>query len=125
MRTCRECGKPVLFAIVSNRQGKPPSRMPLDPRPDPAGNVACYRDGTGAMVGRVLGKGEEKTGYERMWMPHFATCARRQKAAPQPEGVTGLDEWKRARAEHGKGQRNRRGRRPGGQRYLGYTRPPS
>jgi hypothetical protein len=128
MSYCRECQQPILFAVVSNKQGKPPSRMPLNHKPDPAGNVACYRDGTGTMVGRVLGKGQERVGYERVYMPHFATCAKRagkasaNMPADMPPGVTGLDEWKRARTEQAKGRRNRRGRPAGGQRYLGFTR---
>lgn len=124
MSTCRECQQPILFAVVSNREGRAPSRMPLDPRPDPAGNVACYRDGTGRLLGRVLGKGQERAGYERVYMPHFATCPARQKPAEPPPGVTGLEEWKRARSAHAKAQRNGRGLRRGVQQYLGFRRNP-
>lgn len=105
-RPCEKCKRPIGFALVSNREGRPPSRMPLDPQPDPAGNVAVYRDGSGTLVGRVLGKDGRPLGYERLMMPHFATCpvllagqAAKQAAhddtRSMPEGVVSLSEWKR------------------------------
>ena len=114
MGYCRECRQPILFATVTNKEGRPPSRMPLDPDPDPAGNVAVYRDETRRLVGRVLGKDARPAGYERLFMPHFATCPKRKEAAPvTPPGVTSLGEWRKARAAHAKGKRNQRGKRPG------------
>ena len=117
--TCRRCGRPVIFAVVSNKQGKPHSRMPLDPKPDPGGNVAVMQDVTGTLVGRVLGK-SAALGYETVHMPHFptTTCKLPEPAlVPAPEGVTFLDAWRTARAANAKGKRNRRGRaatlRPG------------
>jgi hypothetical protein len=123
MSTCRACGKPIIFAVVSNQAGRPPSRMPLDPRPDPAGNVACYRDVSATLVGHVLTKGEKPPGYQRLYMPHFATCEKRQPAAQLPEGVTGIAAWKAARTAHAKGRRNRRGSRPAPQ-ITGVRIPP-
>ena len=104
---CRQCGEPIIFALVGNQQGKPASRMPLNPAPDPAGNVACYRNAAYTLVGRVLGK-KQALGYERVYMPHFATCKKpvgkrpeNSPAEPTPKGVTSLNEWL-ARKRNGK-----------------------
>jgi hypothetical protein len=79
---CSACRKPVLWALTVNNK-----RIPLDPRPDPDGNQAAYRDGTGGYRTRQLKDDQEPSGYERRYMPHFATCTRRDKpatAAPAP-----------------------------------------
>lgn len=77
---CAGCGKPILWAVTDNAK-----RMPLDPEPDPDGNVAVWQD-TGRRC-RVLLKGEQPTAYERLYMPHWATCTnppqkRRKPATP-------------------------------------------
>ena len=117
MSTCRKCQKTIVFAVVSNRDGRPPSRMPLDPVPSEDGNVAVYRDAAGGLVGRVLGKGEKAAGYQRLFMPHFATCKPQDVAEPAslPPGVTSLAKWRKAASGHAAARRNRRGRgrRPG------------
>jgi hypothetical protein len=112
MSTCRACGERIVFAVVGNKQGRPPSRMPLNPDPDPAGNVAVYKEATGALVGRVLGKDKQPLGYERLMMPHFATCPKRSQPQQLPQNVTQLDAWRKAAAAHGRAQRQRRGKRP-------------
>jgi hypothetical protein len=119
LAVCRKCGKPITFAVVANNAGKPPSRMPLDPTPNPDGNVAVYKDATGSLVGRVVGKGGDHLGYERLMMPHFATCPEREAGAAKgqlpetrPEGVTFLAEFRKAKSAQAKAKRNRRGRRP-------------
>lgn len=122
LSTCRACGKPVTFALVANKAGTPPKRMPLNVRPDPDGNVAAYKDATGTLIGRVVGKGGEHLGYERLMMPHFATCEKRAAPSPaetpsnrgakqEPPGVTFLDRYRAAKTAAGKAARNRRGRR--------------
>lgn len=68
-----QCAQPIVFAVVASQRGKP-SRMPLDPDPNPEGNVACFRDGGGRLVGRVLAKDQQPVAYEKRYMPHFATC---------------------------------------------------
>jgi hypothetical protein len=67
--TCAACRSPLLWALTVN--GK---LLPLDPDPDPDGNQAAYRDGTGGWRTRQLKAGEEPFGYERRFMPHMATC---------------------------------------------------
>jgi hypothetical protein len=93
--------------------------MPLDPRPNADGNVAVYKDATGSLVGRVVGKGGDHLGYERLMMPHFATCPERDAGAAKgqlpetrPEGVTFLAEFRKAKSAQAKAKRQRRGRRP-------------
>lgn len=66
---CPGCLATVTWAVT--RAGK---RMPLNPSPDPGGNQAAYRDGTGRWLTRQLRKDEEPLGYERRYMPHAATC---------------------------------------------------
>lgn len=77
---CAVCGGPIIWARTmaseSGRGGKP---MPLDPEPNPAGNVAARVTGEGATyvrrVCRVLGKDEDHDHRtEQRYMPHFATC---------------------------------------------------
>lgn len=88
--TCKRCGQRVNWAIT--RKGK---RMPVDPQPDPEGNLAVHRDGKGEFRARVLVDGEEPAGYERRCMPHFATCpppglhAQPVHAAPKPAAQQG------------------------------------
>jgi hypothetical protein len=129
--TCRQCRQPVLFVVVSNKEGRPPSRMPVDPAPDPAGNVAVHKDVTGTLVGRVLGN-SAPLGYERVHMPHFPTTTcqpvhpqveEARRAAELPEGVTQIAAWKKARAAHAATRRTARGRRPGPQ-VTGIRIPP-
>lgn len=67
--SCGTCGRPLLWARTVNN--KP---IPLDQAPDPEGNQAVYRDGTGGWRTRQLRQGEEPFGYERRYMPHAATC---------------------------------------------------
>jgi hypothetical protein len=56
-------------------------RQPLNPRPDPAGNVAAYRDVHQNWHARSVPPGTEVAFPERLMMPHAATCAGRSAAA--------------------------------------------
>ncbi|MFV2172279.1 hypothetical protein ACFHW2_12155 [Actinomadura sp. LOL_016] len=78
--TCEACGESVIFAIT--RAG---NRQPLNPAPDPDGNVLAYRDGTGTWRARSLASTREVPayGHEKTYMPHFATCeGPRQQVLP-------------------------------------------
>lgn len=71
----RECGRTVLWAITSN--GK---RMPIDPDPNPDGNVVIeYMDFRSTPHVRVLKKNEDTT--LPRYMPHAATCVAKKKRA--------------------------------------------
>lgn len=104
---CAGCDALVWFATVSNSAGRPPSQMPLNARPDPAGNVAAYHDDKDVWRARVLPKGTQAAPHERVYMPHFATC-------PNPEAYRKRqrDDWRKAQADVNRDRRNRRGKRP-------------
>ncbi|MFJ5638694.1 hypothetical protein [Streptomyces sp. NPDC093223] len=92
--TCRDCRRPVLW--TTTEAGK---RLAVDPEPDPQGNAAVWRDGTGTTRSRRPSDELPLTGWERLYMPHVATCpARVQQLAlpgPLPAGVTSLDAHRR------------------------------
>ncbi|WP_053208299.1 hypothetical protein [Jiangella muralis] len=70
VRQCSLCGADVVWAITA--AGK---RQPLNATPDPAGNVAAHRDGTGTRRARAVVPDRPLMGFERLYMPHAATCA--------------------------------------------------
>jgi hypothetical protein len=60
----RGCGRMIRW--VTTEKGK---AMPIDPAPNPNGNVVLLDNFTA----HVLHKGEDPGGRDR-YMPHFATC---------------------------------------------------
>jgi hypothetical protein len=65
--TCDGCLAPIRWVItVAGR------RMPLDPDPQPDGNVVPV-DVEGRMLARVL-TGDELPAQEPAWVPHHRTC---------------------------------------------------
>lgn len=71
---CRSCDDPIMFVRIENT-GKP---MPVDPYPDPDGNVYARHTTTpGGLLGHVAHKDEELPDGWRIYMPHFATCTKR------------------------------------------------
>ena len=76
---CGTCRKPVTWATTE--AGK---RLALSPRPDPNGNQAAYRDGTGRWLTRQLARDAKPYGWERRYMPHPATCAGEAQATVRP-----------------------------------------
>jgi hypothetical protein len=74
---CELCRTRIVWAITANGR-----RIPLDPGENADGNQAAYRDHTETMRTRQLRKDEEPLGFERRYMPHFATCPKRKPAAP-------------------------------------------
>lgn len=76
---CPSCRKAVTWATTENAK-----RLAVNPEPDPEGNQAVYRDGTGRWLTRQLGKDAAPFGWERRYMPHVATCTGdRQRGEPQ------------------------------------------
>jgi hypothetical protein len=76
-RQCQMCKAPIVFArTMRSETGAGGKLMPLDLSPNDEGNVAVrIVNGRGAMVARVLTKGEDHDHYtEYRAMPHFATC---------------------------------------------------
>lgn len=97
MRTCRACGELVILARTEKLNWQP-----LNPEPDPAGNVHAYSDGRGNWLARSVKPGTPAGAPDQLMMPHAATCTGPRKApAPAPElppGVTSLDQYRRDRA---------------------------
>ncbi|MFM9675810.1 hypothetical protein [Streptomyces brasiliscabiei] len=87
---CRDCRRPILWTITE--AGK---RLAVDPDADPAGNTAIWRDGTGSWRSRRPSVDLPITGWERLHMPHVATCPARQEQLALPLGVTSLAEHRR------------------------------
>jgi len=93
---CRRCGAPVLLAVTAAGR-----LQPLNPQPDPAGNVAVYRNAAGSWRARVPNKALPALPYERIHMPHHATCKPPATVTPGPAqfpaGVVSLAEHRRKR----------------------------
>lgn len=98
---CPQCGSPVLWTVTE--AGK---RLLVDAEPHPEGNAAVYRDGTGTHRSRRPSDELPLMGWERLHMPHVATCPgrRRPARAPAPArpgvlppGVSDLSAYRRKR----------------------------
>lgn len=77
---CPDCGEPVLAAITEAGR-----RQLLNPEPDQRGNTAVRRDSTGTYRARVPNEELPIWPWERIHMPHPATCDRRlARPAPTP-----------------------------------------
>lgn len=59
---CRSCGKPILWARTPNGKW-----MPLDPEPNPLGNLLLDEDG-------YIGPHPEGAPVKGPYFSHFATC---------------------------------------------------
>lgn len=95
---CSRCRQPIVFArTMATESGRGGKAMPLDPYPNPAGNVAVRDTGRGRLVARVLGKDESHDRHvEVLAMPHFATCGVK-------EGQELADEVEKFLREHSEG----------------------
>ena len=81
---CSECCNPILFVILNT--GK---RIPVDPMPNPRGNVAARRIGNN-LHGHVIGNALAVEPPYLAHMPHAATCPDRKgpqatKTSPEPD----------------------------------------
>lgn len=77
---CMDCRGAVLWTVTEG--GK---RLAVDPEPDETGNTAVYRDGTGTYRSRRPSEELPRMGWEKLHIPHVATCpARRRTPAPAP-----------------------------------------
>lgn len=95
---CGLCGRPFVWARTE-ANNKP---IPLNPLPDPGGNQAAYRHGTGAWLTRQLKEGEEPYTHEKRYNTHFATCSKRQEqpaaVMPLPANVIPISAARKRRA---------------------------
>lgn len=104
--SCQSCSAPIMFALVKRRDGGT-SRMPLNLKPDMAGNIAVTKDVHGTPHGRVL-TGDQGTAIgETRYQTHFMTCVaasdHRKREQPQTSDPETL--LKIARKEHDQIQR--------------------
>jgi hypothetical protein len=68
--TCRHCGAPVRWVTTAKR-GKP---MPLDPEPNPEGNVILRSTDGAAVVLDIPDRDYAVELDETVWRAHFASC---------------------------------------------------
>lgn len=74
---CRSCTLPIRFVQLGTG-----NKMPVNPKPNPAGNVATRLIG-GQLHGRVVGaRSRPAVPGEVLYMAHFATCDGRPKKQP-------------------------------------------
>ncbi|MFS4107506.1 hypothetical protein [Streptomyces sp. PD-S100-1] len=90
---CADCHRPIIWTITEARK-----RLAVDPDPDPAGNTAIHRDGTGAWRSRRPTAELPINGWERLHKPHVATCPARAEQLTLPVGVTSLATHRRKKA---------------------------
>ncbi|MER7835287.1 hypothetical protein ABTY98_05090 [Streptomyces sp. NPDC096040] len=88
--TCPTCGAEIRWTVTEARK-----RLAVDAAPNLAGNTAVSRDGRGTWLSRRPTEELPLAPYEKLHMPHVATCKGRQ-AAEEPLtrclGVIRLDE---------------------------------
>lgn len=90
---CPDCRAPVLWTITEAGR-----RLAVDPTPTEDGNTAAYRDGVGTLRSRRPSEELPLLPYERLYMPHVATCAARSTGQPDATrclGVIRLDDHRR------------------------------
>ncbi len=67
---CKRCSAPIVFALMTTGR-----TMPVDPVPNPNGNVVLYRNAkTGEVSGRVVTTAEPLRPGEQLRTSHFQTC---------------------------------------------------
>ncbi|MFF9269126.1 hypothetical protein EF913_28445 [Streptomyces sp. WAC04189] len=95
---CDDCLERIRWAITVNGR-----RQAINADPDPEGNLAVHRDGTGTLKVRVLTK-ERPTLEHAEWQakPHIATCRSprprtRQPSRPGRRGAVRPGNWRWAR----------------------------
>ncbi len=69
---CRRCGTSVHWTITAAG-----ARLAVDQGPSALGNTAIYRDGTGTIRSRRPTADLPLLPYERLHLPHAATCIAR------------------------------------------------
>lgn len=83
MRDCHGCAAPIRFVVVGTLGGGE-SILPVNPLPDPRGNVFARRIGA-RLHGYVLSEGHGPDPNFLRFMPHAASCTDPPKPGPVPE----------------------------------------
>lgn len=79
LRTCKRC--PATVRVTTAESGK---TFLVDPNPSPDGNTAVWRDVAGVLRSRRISKDNPALPWERVMVPHAATCKPTPKADPPP-----------------------------------------
>ncbi len=79
LRDCLKCHAQV--RITTAESGK---MFLVDPSPDPSGSTACHRDARGVLRSRRVSEERPAAPWERVMMPHMATCKPAPKADRPP-----------------------------------------
>lgn len=82
VRQCRICSAPI--RLTRTEAGR---ILPVDADPSPAGNTAVSRDVHGVLCSRRISEAYPARPYERVMMPHAATCRREQPVQPEIPGL--------------------------------------
>ncbi|MFF4900527.1 hypothetical protein [Streptomyces sp. NPDC001068] len=95
---CPACGAPIRWTITEARK-----RLAVDAAPHPEGNSAVSRDGRGTWLSRRPTEDLPLAPYEKLHMPHVATCKARQEEGPLTRclGVIRLDDRRQGRGAAG------------------------
>lgn len=95
---CTACGAPIRWTVTEGRK-----RLAVDAEPNPAGNTAVSRDGRGTWLSRRPTEELPLAPYEKLHMPHPATCKGRQQEMPLTSclGVIRLEDRRRGRGGQG------------------------
>lgn len=72
---CRRCCRPVHWTVTASG-----ARLAVDPEPSEQGNTAVYRDGAGTARSRRPTRELPVLSYERLYVPHMATCGARPRS---------------------------------------------
>lgn len=76
---CRDCGNPIRFVQLDTG-----TALPVDPQPNPRGNVCAQRIG-GQLHGHVISHHHPAIPGAERWMPHHATCPERPPRIARPK----------------------------------------
>ena len=76
---CSSCGAPIWWTVTEARK-----RLAVDAVPRPDGNTAVSRDGRGTWLSRRPTEELPLAPFEKLHMPHVATCGA-QKPPLEPE----------------------------------------
>lgn len=97
---CRACRAAVLVTLTESGR-----RLLVDPEPEPErGNTALHRDHLGVLRSRRITAERPVMPWERVYVPHPATCPDRNGPPAQPalpEGVASLAAYRARRSPTG------------------------
>jgi hypothetical protein len=92
LASCGQCG--ALIRWTRTDAGK---LSAMNPRSDPAGNTAVFCDALGVWRSRRPTEELPITPWEKLHVPHVATCTPAIRSAPLPAAVADLSAYRRNR----------------------------